>query len=74
MTAAAQHILREALGLSPVERAELIRSLFRSFDTAIDDKIDASWSAEVDSRIEAFDKGAISATPAHEVFDRINQR
>jgi putative addiction module component (TIGR02574 family) len=74
MTVAAEHVLKEALGLSPVDRAELIKCLFKSFDPTPDDRIDASWSNEIESRIEAFDSGAVSASPADEVFSRINKR
>ena len=74
MTAAAQHILKEALELSPVERADLIKHLFRSFDSSTDDRIDVSWAGEIESRFDAHKEGKISASPADEVFARINKR
>jgi len=41
MTSATQTILKEALRLKPVERAELIDELFHSFDKSHDERIDA---------------------------------
>jgi putative addiction module component (TIGR02574 family) len=74
MTAATAQILREALGLPPADRAELIERLFQSFDPAADRRVDAAWSAEVEARIDAYDGGAITASTAEDVLARINRR
>lgn len=74
MTTATQTILKQALSLNPVERAELIEELFHSFDKAHDDKIDTLWAGEAESRINAYDAGQINADSAKAVFDRINKR
>ena len=74
MTTAIQAILKQALGLNPEERAELIEELFHSFDKAPDDKVDTLWSDEVESRIEAYNAGQITADSAKAVFERINKR
>jgi putative addiction module component (TIGR02574 family) len=74
MTTATQAILKKALNLSPVERAELIEKLFQSFDKAPDKKIDALWAEESEARIDAYDSGQIAADSAKAVFDRINKR
>jgi putative addiction module component (TIGR02574 family) len=74
MTAIAEHVLKDALDLSPVERAELIERLFQSFDRSQDRRVDAAWAAEIESRIDAYDNGKIKASPAEEVFARINRR
>jgi hypothetical protein len=50
MTTAAQAIIKQALNLNPVERAEFIEELFRSFDKAPDIKIDALWADESEER------------------------
>jgi putative addiction module component (TIGR02574 family) len=67
MTAVAERIFKDALELLPVERAELIEKLFQSFD-------DAAWAEEVESRLDAYDRGEIKASSAEDVFVRINQR
>jgi putative addiction module component (TIGR02574 family) len=74
MTTATKAILKQALNLSPVERAELIEKLFQSFDKAPDTKIDALWADESESRIDAYDAGQIAADSAKAVFERINKR
>lgn len=74
MTATAEHILKDALDLSPVERAELIERLFQSFDRSQDRRVDAAWATEIESRIDAYDKGKINASSAEDVFARINRR
>lgn len=74
MTSATQTILKEALRLEPVERAELIDELFHSFDKSHEKPRDALWAAESESRIDAFDAGQIEADSAEAVFERINKR
>ncbi|MFA5073788.1 MAG: addiction module protein [Nitrospirota bacterium] len=74
MTTTAQELLKQALNLDPVERAELIEKLFHSFDKAYDKKIDAHWAEESESRIDAYDSGKICADSAKTVFERISKR
>lgn len=74
MTAIAEHVLKDALNLSPVERAELIERLFQSFDRSMNHSIDTVWKTEIESRIDAYDNGRIKASPVEEVISRINQR
>jgi putative addiction module component (TIGR02574 family) len=64
MTTAARRILAKALGLAPVEKAELIEELFRSFDRKADRRVDAAWARETESRIDAFEAGKIPADSA----------
>jgi len=73
MTRATQTILEQALRLKPVERAELIDELFHSFDKGRNEKIDALWTEEAESRLNAYDAGKISADSAEAVFERINK-
>ncbi|OGQ52200.1 MAG: addiction module protein [Deltaproteobacteria bacterium RIFCSPLOWO2_02_FULL_53_8] len=74
MTIATQTILKEALRLTPVERAELIEELYHSFDKKYDVRIDALWAQEAEARIEAHDAGHIKAETVETVFERINKR
>ena len=74
MTATAQQIFKEALELSPVDRAELIERLFRSFDSSGDRSVDAAWAREVEARFDALDAGKIASSPADEVMARIARR
>ena len=74
MTVIAEKVLLEALGLSPVERAEIIERLFQSFDASSNRPEDAVWALEVESRITAYEEGKLSASSSEEVFARINRR
>jgi putative addiction module component (TIGR02574 family) len=68
-----KQVLDEALKLPPTERAELIENLLTSFEFPSRKTIDDLWAKEVESRIDAFERGEISATPAMEVFKKIEK-
>jgi putative addiction module component (TIGR02574 family) len=74
MAATTEKVLNDALALPPIERAELIQRLFQSFDFPEDNHIDTAWAKEIESRIEAYDKGLLTASSAEDVLARINQR
>ena len=74
MTATTERLLNDALALPPIERAELIQRLFQSFDPSEDNHIDTAWTEEIEYRIDAYDKGLLTASPAEDVLARINQR
>ena len=74
MTPATMQILKEALRLTPTQKAELIDKLFHSFDRSTDRRIDEAWSGEIESRIDAYENGKISADSAEAVLERVNQR
>ena len=74
MTATAKKIMESALGLSPVDRAELIERLFLSFDDLPDRSVDNAWKAEAEARIDAYDAGRISSSSVSAVFERISKR
>ncbi len=66
-------ILSEALKLPPTERAELIENLLSSFEFPSRKRIDALWAQEAESRIDAFERGEISATSAKKIFAKIEK-
>lgn len=66
-------VLSDALTLPPIERAELIEELFFSFDTTNRSHIDQLWVAEVENRIDAYERGEFTAIPVETVFARINK-
>ncbi len=72
MTITSQQVLREALDLPPVERAELVEEILASFNFPSRKKIDALWAREVEDRIDAYDCGEITATSAKNVFEKID--
>lgn len=74
MGVARQSVLRQALRLNPVERAELIEALYRSFNPPTDKRRDAAWAEEAESRIDGYDAGRIAASSSAAVFARIAKR
>jgi len=74
MTKNAKSVLDKALGLSPIERAELVEGILSSFDFPSRAEIDTAWAEEAEDRIDAYDRGEIAATPAAKVFERIEQK
>ena len=73
MTGVTKEILKRALRLDPIQRAQLIDSLFRSFD-APDLRIYADWDQEAESRIDGYETGQIKSDSAETVFARIAKR
>ncbi len=74
MTPQSQQILREALGLSPTDRAELVEQILASFEFPARQDIDAAWAKEAEDRIDAYDAGKISSLPANKVFKDIDRQ
>lgn len=69
-----EKVFAEALELPPVERAELVEKLLSSFEFTSRKTIDALWANEVEARIEAYEKGEITAIPAKDVFENIGRK
>jgi putative addiction module component (TIGR02574 family) len=67
-------ILRQALDLDPIERAELIDELLHSFDAHPDERQTDAWRTEAESRINAFEAGQVTDDSVEAVFERINRR
>ena len=68
MTVPPQQILEEAVHLPLVEQ------ILSSFDLPAHDKIDALWAQEAEDRIDAFDRGELTAISASQVFERIDRQ
>lgn len=62
-----EQIVKEALALSPKERAEVIEALLSSLDEA-DNALDAAWAKEAESRLDAYDRGELKSIPLEEVI------
>ena len=68
-----KRILAEALELPPVERAELVENLLTSFEFQSRKRMDALWAEEAEDRIDAFERGEMTAIPARDVFGEIEK-
>ena len=67
MTSKAKQLAKEALHLSPNERAALADTLLISLDRP-DPKIDALWKIEVEKRLSAYKSGTMKAVPLSKVL------
>lgn len=74
MSRLGEQILAEALALPPMERAEMVEKLLSSFDFTSRKKIDELWAKEAENRIDAYERGEISAIFAKEVFEKIERQ
>lgn len=73
MPTQAEHILAEALELSPVARAELVENILSSFEFKARNTIDTLWAQEAEDRIDAFERGEMSTIPAKDIFAEIEK-
>ena len=67
MSSTFKDIEKEARNLSQDERARLAEVLLESLRTAPQD-IMASWDAEIEQRVAAFERGELKAHLAEDVF------
>jgi putative addiction module component (TIGR02574 family) len=74
MTTATEDVLARAVGLPPVERAELVEGILSSFAFSARAEIDTAWAREAEDRIDAYDRGAIASVPAAMVFEKIEKK
>lgn len=73
MTYQTQQILKKALCLPPIERAELVEKMFDSFNGSSENNFDRLWAQEAESRIDAFEKGKLKAVNVKKVFQKIEK-
>ena len=70
----AKELYTKALTLQPLERIELIETLFISLDSAHERKrIDKLWAAESEDRLAAYEAGKMKSSSAKDVFARIEK-
>ena len=74
MTPQSEQVLRDALELSPTDRAELVEQILASFEFPARRDIDAAWAREAEARLEAYERGEIKSVSADEVFNEIDRR
>ncbi len=61
-------IEREALGLTPANRAKLAHELLESLDALSPAEIDELWLDEAERRLKDPDEGRTQLVPAEEVY------
>jgi putative addiction module component (TIGR02574 family) len=71
MTEEVDDLLKKALALPVEARAALAGSLLDTLDENADEDVEASWEAEIASRIEQLDTGMAKTIPWTEVRKRL---
>ena len=64
-------LAKEALQLSPFERAQIIDALWQSLDPAEQESVDRAWLAESRDRLQAFRAGELQAVDGEETLRSI---
>ena len=64
-----KEILKEAMTLSPAEKAELVDRLILALDKP-DSELDKLWADEAESRLAAYRKGELKAISVEEVLSK----
>jgi putative addiction module component (TIGR02574 family) len=61
-------IEKSARLLSPEERARLAEAMTESLREAMPAEIEAAWEAEIQRRVDAYERGKATLIPAEDVF------
>jgi putative addiction module component (TIGR02574 family) len=64
-------LAKEALQLTPFEKAQIIDALWQSLDPAEQKSIDRAWLAESQNRLRAFRAGELKALDGNEALQSI---
>jgi putative addiction module component (TIGR02574 family) len=65
-------LAKEALRLTPFEKAQMIDALWQSLDPAEQKSIDRAWLAESQDRLKAFRAGEIKALEGESTLQSIS--
>ena len=68
MTDTAADLVRRVKQLPREERERLVDELLESLNEPATAELDAAWSAEIERRLAAHDRGEVQALSAEEVF------
>ncbi len=68
MSASISELEQQARALSPDNRARLAEVLLESLKGPPLSEVEAAWNREIEERIAAYDRGALEAIPAEDVF------
>lgn len=67
--ATSKEILKEALALSPAEKADLVDKLILALDKP-DAELDKLWAEEAESRLAAYKRGELGAISIEEALSK----
>lgn len=61
-------LVKRGRALAPEDRERLIDQLLESLNEPAASALDATWDAEIERRLAAYDRGEVQAVDAEEVF------
>jgi putative addiction module component (TIGR02574 family) len=64
-------LLKEALTLCEVDRADMAGALLESLEPQSEDEVEEAWRREVAARVEALDNGETESIPWEKVRDQM---
>jgi len=67
-------VVTEALSLPPRSRAKLADKLLESLNQPRQREVNKLWAAEVEDRIDAYEKGEIKVIPGKRVFRNLRAK
>ena len=67
----AKEVKKQAVALSPVERAALIEDLLASFEPTSRETVDKAWAHEAEDRVQAYEEGKIGSISLDESRRRL---
>ncbi|MDC7226175.1 MAG: addiction module protein [Spirochaetales bacterium] len=65
-------IFKEAVNLSPMDKAQLVETILSSFNFQDRLEIDLAWAKEAENRLKAIENGEMETVSMEEVFSSIN--
>jgi putative addiction module component (TIGR02574 family) len=74
MTAKAVRMKSELAGLTPQDRAELVRFLIESLDGKEEQGVTAAWDEELKRRAEEIQSGRVTGEPAEKLLREMRAR
>ena len=69
MSETQKELLHSVMALSPTERAQFVDAIMTSLDEP-DEKIDALWKEEAESRISAYERGELETISLNDVLSK----
>jgi putative addiction module component (TIGR02574 family) len=67
-------LAKEALQLTPFEKAQIIDALWQSLDPAEQESVDRAWLAESRDRLQAFHAGELKALDGEETLRSVTSK
>lgn len=72
MSLSKDELFKQAVKLSPMEKAHLVELLLSSFELTDKPDIDTKWASEAESRLEAYSNGFIEKVSINDVFSSLD--